>query len=216
MTDNKFLRQLIVDELDFDPAVNSTHIGVAVENGIVTLSGHVGSYIERYAAEAAVRRVKGVKAIVEGLTVTYGPNDKTRDEDIAARALNVLSWHASIPKDAIQVKVQNGWVTLSGTVGWQYQKELAESSIRMLSGVVSLSNEIKLKSRVEAQDIKKKITDALKRSAEVEANAIEVVVDKDHVTLRGEVRDWNERSAVKQAAWATPGVNKVEDRLVIA
>ena len=211
------LRQDIIDELEFEPSVNAAHIGIAVDDGIVTLSGHVGSYAEKIAAESAVRRVKGVRAIAQEIEVRYPYDKKTADDEIASRALNILRWSAVVPKDVVQVKVQDGWVTLTGQVDWQFQRGAAESEIRKLSGVAGVFNNITLKVRVQPGDVKRKIEDALKRSAEIEAQAISVSVLGDgKVALDGQVHDWQERDAVERAAWSAPGVTLVEDRLSIA
>ena len=211
------LRQDIIDELDFEPSVSAAHIGVAVDNGVVTLSGHVSSYAEKLAAEQAAKRVKGVRAIAQEIEVRY-PNDlKTADDEIAKRAVNILRWSAVVPKDAVQVKVQDGWVTLSGRVDWQFQRTAAEAEIRRLSGVAGVINSIAIKVHVQSADVKRKIEDALKRSAEVEAQGICVSVLGDgKVALDGKVHDWQERDAVSLAAWSAPGVVSVEDRLTIA
>jgi osmotically-inducible protein OsmY len=216
MTDTS-LRQDIIDELDFEPSVNAAHIGVAVDNGVVTLSGHVYSYAEKYAAEQAVKRVKGVRAIAQEIEVRY-PNDiKTADDQIAERAVNILHWSAVVPLDAVQVKVQDGWVTLTGQVDWQFQRTAAETEIRKLSGVAGVINSITLKSHVQPKDVKRKIEDALKRSAEVEAAGIRVsMLGNGKVALDGRVHDWQERDAVSRAAWSAPGVMSVDDRLTIA
>jgi osmotically-inducible protein OsmY len=211
------LRQDIIEELDFEPSVNAAHIGVAVDSGVVTLSGHACSYAEKLAAEQAAKRVKGVRAIAQEIEVRY-PNDlKTADDEIAKRAVNILAWSAVVPKDAVQVKVQDGWVTLSGKLDWQFQRTAAETEIRRLSGVAGVINSITIKSHVQSADVKRKIEDALKRSAEVEAQSIRVSLLGDgKVALDGEVHDWQERDAVSLAAWSAPGVVSVEDRLTIA
>lgn len=211
------LRQDIIDELDFEPSVNAAHIGVAVDSGVVTLSGHVCSYAEKLAAEQAAKRVKGVRAIAQEIEVRY-PNDlKTADDEIAKRAVNILRWSAVVPKDAVQVKVQDGWVTLSGQLDWQFQRTAAETEIRRLSGVAGVINSIAIKVHVQSADVKRKIEDALKRSAEVEAQGIRVSLLGDgKVALDGKVHDWQERDAVSRAAWSAPGVVSVDDRLTIA
>jgi osmotically-inducible protein OsmY len=211
------IRQNIIDELDFEPSVKAAHIGVSVDSGVVTLSGHVCSYAEKLAAERAAKRVKGVRAIAQEIEVRY-PNDlKTADDEIAKRAVNILAWSAVVPKDAVQVKVQDGWVTLSGKLDWQFQRTAAETEIRRLSGVAGVINSITIKSHVQSADVKRKIEDALKRSAEVEAQSIRVSLLGDgKVALDGEVHDWQERDAVSLAAWSAPGVVSVEDRLTIA
>jgi osmotically-inducible protein OsmY len=216
MTDMQ-LRQDIIDELDFEPRVNAAHIGVAVDNGVVTLTGHVAHYAEKLSAEQAARRVKGVRAIAQEIEVRYPSDKKTADDEIAARALNILRWSAVVPTEQVQVKVQNGWVTLTGEVEWHFQRSSAESELRKLSGVAGVINDVAIKSRVQTQDIKRKIEDALKRNAEIEAQRIQVsVLDGGRVSLKGNVHDWQERYSVKNAAWSAPGVTSVEDNLAIA
>ncbi len=214
MTD-KQIRQDIIDELDFDPSVNAAHIGVTVDNGVVTLTGHVGSFAEKLAAERTVQRVKGVRAIAEEIEVRYPNDKKTADDEIASRALKILSWNAVVPQ-GIQVKVQDGWITLSGQVDWHFERNAAESELRRLSGVAGVINNITLKSRVQAQDVKRKIEDALKRNAETEAGRISVsVLDGGKVALNGQVHDWQERNTVGWAAWSAPGVRSVENHITI-
>ena len=214
MTDT-LLRQLVLDELDFEPSVDAAHIGVAVDNGIVTLSGHVGSYAEKIAAERAAQRVKGVRGIAQELEVRYPHDKKTADDQIAERAIQIISWDAQIPSDAVMVSVQRGWVTLTGSVAWNYQKMAAEFAIRKLTGVVGVSNSIEVKPYVQTTDVKKHIADALKRHAKFESDAIRINVDGGKVTLEGKVRAWYERNLVERAAWSVPGVRAVEDHLTI-
>lgn len=211
------LRQTVLDELEFEPSVDAAHIGVAVKDGVVTLSGHVGSYAEKLAAEQATRRVKGVQAIAQEIEVRYPEDQKTADDEIAARALNILRWSAVVPAGSVLVKVQDGWVTLSGQVSWQYQRNAAESQIRRLSGVKGVVNSVTIKSRVQPIDVKRKIEDALKRNAEIQAQSIRVSVeDGGRVELEGNVHDWREREVAENAAWSVPGVVRVDDRLHIA
>lgn len=212
---DKALRQAVIDELEWDPSFNARHIGVAVEDGVVTLSGHVGSYIERLAAEKAVKRVKGVRAIAEEIEVRFPSDKKTSDDQIAKRALDVIAWDSTIPKDRIQIKVQNGFVTLTGEVDWFYQRDDAEAAVRKLTGVKGLSNEIKVKPQVRGTDIKQRIETALKRNAEVEADAIKVTVQEGRVILDGKVKAWYERELAERTAWSAPGVISVEDRISI-
>lgn len=211
------LRQDIIDELEFEPRVNAAHIGVAVENGVVTLSGHVGSYAEKLAAEKAAKRVKGVHAIAEEIEVRFPSDKKTADDEIASRAVNILRWSAVVPPDSVMIKVQDGWVRLSGEVNWQFQRSAAEAEIRRLSGVTGVINGITIKPRVQPVDIKRKIEAALKRHAEIEAQGIRVTVeDGGRVGLEGYVHDWREREAATDAAWSAPGVVRVDDRLRIS
>jgi osmotically-inducible protein OsmY len=214
--DDKALRQMAIDELEFEPSVDAAHIGVAVEQRVVTLTGHVGSYAEKIAAELAVRRVKGISGIAEEIEVRYPGSNPIADDEIAKRCLNVLAWDVFLPKDAAQVKVEGGWVELTGKVNWQFQREAAENSVRKLGGVIGVSNRIEVKAEVQDADIKTRIENALKRSALVEANEIRVVVIDDEVTLEGKVHAWNERSAAEKAAWSAPGVNFVVNNLRIA
>lgn len=212
---DKQIRQDVIDELDFDPSVNAAHIGVVVDNGVVTLTGHVGSYVEKLAAERIAQRVKGVRAIAQEIEVRYPSDKKTADDEIATRALNILNWNAVVPR-GIQVKVQDGWITLSGQVDWHFERDAAEKDLRRLSGVAGVVNNITLKARVQAQDVKRKIEEALKRSAETEAARINVsVLDGGKVALNGQVHDWHERNAVGWAAWSAPGVKSVENLLTI-
>ena len=213
MTD-KDLRRDVLDELDFDPSLDAAEIGVAVSDGVVTLTGHVGSYAEKVEAETAVRRVKGVRAIAQEIEVRYAEAKKIDDDQIAARALAIIDWSVHLPKQAIQVKVAKGWITLTGTVPWQYQAMGAEAAVRKLSGVVGVSNLIEVRPEVRPTLVKDKILEAFKRSAMFEADGIKVRVEGDRVTLEGAVTAWTEREAAERAAWSAPGVRAVEDRIV--
>jgi osmotically-inducible protein OsmY len=217
MTDSQ-LRQDIIDELEFDPSVSGEHIGVAVDKSVVTLSGHVNSYAEKLAAIAAVRRIKGVHAIAENIEVRYPYQNKTADDEIAKRAVDIISWDVHIPAGAVDVLVQdNGWVTLTGTVDWYYQRRAAEDDVRKLSGVRGVTNKIAIKPGVDTSNVKSKIESALKRHAEVEAKAIRVTIQNgSKVVLEGKVDNWDERRAVENAAWSAAGVSDVDDRLTIA
>lgn len=207
------LRQDIVDELEFEPSLDAADIGVAVDSGIVTLTGHVRTYAEKTIAEDVVRRVKGVKGIAEEIEVRPAGSHLTADDEIAKRIINLFTWHTSIPRDGIQVKVQKGWVTLTGKAEWQYQKNAAADAVRGLTGVVGISNMIEVKPRVTVTDIQKRIEDAFKRDAELEAHAIRVNVVNGKVTLEGKVHAWSERQAAERAAWSAPGVKSVDDRI---
>ncbi|WP_102960434.1 BON domain-containing protein [Mangrovicella endophytica] len=215
MTDSQ-LKQDVIDELDFEPSINADHIGVAVENGVVTLTGHVSTYAEKLDAEDTVRRVKGVKGIAQEIEVRPFGANKTADDEIAKRALNTIQWNTVIPDGAVQVKVQKGWVTLSGEVDWQYQKTAATNAVKSLAGVLGVSNVISVKPHVFVGDVKKRIEDALKRNAETEAKAIKVDVAGGKVTLEGEVKTWTERYAAERAAWSAPGVQTVTDHIRVA
>jgi osmotically-inducible protein OsmY len=212
----KYLRQLVLDELDFEPSVDAANIGVAVEKGIVTLSGHVHSYAEKIAAERTVQRVKGVRGIAEEIQVRYPEEKRTADDQMAQRALSIMSWDAQLPSGAVKVKVEKGWVTLTGAVEWFYQKNAAAAAVRKLSGVVGVSNQIEVRPRVQTADVKQKILAALERNADFEANAIRIAVEGDTVKLEGKVKAWYERDLVERAAWSVPGVRSVEDHLTLA
>lgn len=210
------LRQDVVDELEFEPSVNAAHVGVAAEKGVITLSGHVGSYFEKQAAVAAARRVRGVKAVADDIEVRYPSERKTADDQIARRAVDILSWDHVIPADAVNVTVRDGFVTLNGTVDWHYQKKSAEDDVRKLSGVRGIFNNIELRPVVQSLDVKKKIEEALKRHAEFEAKGIHVTVSgADKVVLEGKVDNWEEKIAVANAAWSAKGVRNVENKLTI-
>jgi len=208
------LRQNIIDELEFTPGVDAAHIGVVVADGVVTLSGHVPSYAQKSRIEDAVRRVKGVHGIAEEIEVRVFGADEASDEDIAGRALQMLHWNSFVPRNAVQVQVQRGWITLTGQVEWQFQRQEACDAVRRLHGVTGVTNRISVAPRVSADDIKKRIDGALRRAAAVEAAHISVDVrEGGKVTIHGKVHDWVERSAVERAAWSAPGVCEVEDQL---
>lgn len=210
------LRQDIIDELDFEPSIDAADIGVAVEDGVATLTGHVPTYAQKITVEDVVRRVKGVKGIAQQIEVRPFGTNRTADDEIAKRALSTINWNTAIPDDAVQVKVQEGWVTLMGKVEWQYQKTAAADAVRDLAGVVGVTNRIEIASRASAFDVKKRIEDALKRNAEIEAQAIRVnVLDGGKITLDGKVHAWSERRAAERAAWSAPGVKVVDDRITV-
>lgn len=210
------LHQDVLDELDFEPSVNAAHIGVSVDKGIVTLTGDVGSFAEKFNAERAVQRVKGVRGFVEHIKVVFPTEKITGDAEIAERVLTSLKWTALVPADKITVKVENGWVALSGELEWQFQKAAAEAAVRRLTGIKGISNLIKLPPQVSGIDVKARIENALRRNAEVEATRIQVGVSGSKVTLNGSVETWHERTMAENAAWAVPGVTLVDDQLRIA
>lgn len=210
------LRYDVMEELDYEPSLDAANIAVMARDGVVTLTGHVASYAEKLAAERATWRVHGVKAIAQKLQVELPGDRKLSDDDIARRALNILAWDVLAPSDRIHVRVSDGWVTLTGEVPWNYQREAAEADMRKLSGVTGVSNDILVTPRVQPGDVRKSIVDALKRHAEVEANRIKVDVrDNGTVAIEGQVDDWEERQAVERAAWSAPGVRAVENHVRI-
>ncbi|MGI1661580.1 BON domain-containing protein [Palleronia sp. KMU-117] len=210
------LKQDILDALDFDPSLEAAHIGVTVENGIVTLTGHVATFAERARAERVVARVKGVRGIAEEIEVRPHDSDLTADDEIAARAVNLLRWNTAVPEDRIQVRVSDGIVTLKGSVEWHYQREAAERALRSMTGLTGLINQLAVSPRASVGDVRERIEKALRRDAEIEAQGITVSISDGTVTLEGKVHSYAERRAVENAAWAAPGVKRVEDRLQVA
>jgi osmotically-inducible protein OsmY len=217
MPDDMTLQAMVMDELVWTPNVDAAHIGVAAQNGIITLSGIVGSLSEKVAAEQAARRVKGVQGIAQEIAVRPPGAHRHADEEIADRALKILNWDLEVPDERISVKVENGVVTLSGDVTHQFQREAVERDIRKLGGVTDIVNLIKIRPSAEqATDpltLHHKIENALRRSAEIEASHVSVEVTGSKVTLRGRVKTWWERSIAESAAWSAPGVTQVDDQL---
>ncbi|MFI5016175.1 MAG: BON domain-containing protein [Hyphomicrobiales bacterium] len=213
---DKRLRQDVLDELEFEPSLDAKNIGVAVDSGVATLTGHVASYAEKIAAENATRRVRGVRAIAQEIHVQSDGESRFSDDALAKRAADILSWNIQVPSDAIMITVQHGWATLTGAVDWQFQKQAAEDDIRRLSGVQGVHNEIKINPQLQVADIQGRIEDALKRHAAVEAKGIRVTAVDGKVTLEGTVHSWDERFAAESAAWSAAGVHAVEDRLAIS
>lgn len=210
------LQHDVMAELEWDPSIHHTDIGVSVTGGVVTLSGFVHSYAEKIEAERAVHRVAGTKAIAEELKVRYPSDAKTSDTEIAKRIVDVLAWDALVPTDHVSVKVERGWVTLTGTVEWFYQKEAARRAAGRITGVVGITNLVALRHVPVASDIKERIMAAIKRSANADAASLTVLTDGGKVTLGGRVKAWNERQIAERAAWAAPGVTSIEDNIIVA
>lgn len=209
------LKRDVEAELAWDPAVRSTTIGVAVKDGVVTLTGHIETYAEKYAAEKALRRVTGVKAIALELDVRLSPEHRRSDTDIATAAEQALHWNTSVPADKIRITSEKGWITLQGEVEWDFQRRSVERAIRSLMGVVGISNDITIKPRVTPNDLQQRIGEALKRQVEREVSHMDIRVDGSTVTLRGTVNSWHERDAAAGTAWSAPGVRAVVNDLTI-
>lgn len=217
MSDDSHLKKHVEEELRWEPSVNEAAIGVSVKDAVVTLTGHVRSFSEKDAAERAVLRIRGVRAVVSELGVSLlGPHERT-DEDIARAASDALQWNATLPKDAVRIKVSKGIVTLSGTLEWQYQREMANRAVSGLIGVKGVVNQIQVKSsrKPTSAEVKSGIEAALKRSAEVEARRIQVEIHESTAVLTGTVDSWSERRAAERAAWAAPGVSNVKNNIYV-
>jgi osmotically-inducible protein OsmY len=212
---DKQIQQAVIDELDWEPSVDASDIGVTASNGVVTLSGYVPTFWQKRKAEWAAQRVKGVKALVEEIEVKLRGEDRWADDTIAERALQSLASDAAVPKDRITLKVEDGWVTLSGEVDWHFQKTAAEHDVHNITGVRGLSNQISIKPQVQRFEVRAKIAKALARTAALDAAAISIQTDDGNVTLRGKVHSLSERRLVEDAAWSAPGVTEVNDRLTV-
>jgi len=210
------LKQDIIAELTWEPSVNASQIGVEVDHGTVTLAGHVDSFAEKWQAERAAQRVSGVKGLAVEIDVKLPGLSKRTDGDIARSAQNNLEWTSWLPKDSIKVKAENGWITLSGEVEWDYQRQSAKDAVRSLLGVVGVSDDILVKPKTSMSAVKSEIEAALKRRANSDAQHISVDVRGGDVTLSGSVHSWSERELAANSAWSTPGVRKVVDNITIA
>jgi len=207
------LRHDVERELEWEPSVDERRIGISVIDGIVTLSGNVGSFAEKWNAERAVERVAGVRGIANELEVRSAT--ERSDTDIAKAAADRLSWDVMVPGGKVTVEVTNGWVTLKGEVPWDYQRRAAERAVRNLAGVKGITNLVTIQPRLEPKDVKKRIEETFARDATLEAQHITVEVTGGEVTLRGAVRSWADRHDAEKAAWAAPGVRSVRNLLTV-
>jgi osmotically-inducible protein OsmY len=210
------LQMDVIAELKWEPSVNAANVGVEVKDGIVTLAGHVDTYAEKWDAERAALRVSGVKAIAVEMDVKLAGANKRTDTDIARSALSVLLWTTPVPPDSVQVKVENGWLTLSGEVEWEYQRQSAANSVRYLMGVTGISDQIVIKPKLSPAAIRTDIEAALKRRAQTDSRRISVAVNGHEVTLGGSVHSWSEKDLATHSAWGTPGVRNVVDKMTVA
>jgi Predicted periplasmic or secreted lipoprotein len=209
------LQKDVMDELRWDPSVSEKEIAVAVKDGVVTLGGHVQSFAQKRAAEHAVSRVAGVRAVAEDIQVKLPTSLLRSDTEIAHAAINALKWDTEVPDELLKTKVENGWITLEGAVEFFYQKTAAERCVRFLNGVKGVTNLVSVKPGVGTTKVSENIEAALKRRAEMDAARITVDTRDGKVTLRGSVHSWLELKEAENAAWATPGVWSVEDRLAV-
>jgi len=209
------LRDDIQAELAWDPAFKAADVGVIVKDGVVTLTGHLASFAEKYAVERAVQRVHGVKAVAVEIAVKIPFDNERTDADIAMAAERALEWNVLVPDGKIRPMVEKGWLTLNGEVEWEYQRRAAESAVRSLMGVRGVSNLVNVTPKVSPADVEKKIHEALTRQADREARHLAITVNGSQVTLRGKVHSWAERNAVQGAAWAAPGVSLVVNDLAV-
>ena len=216
MKTDEQLKQDVAAELAWDPAINTTQIGVAVRAGIVTLNGTLDSYAQKHAVERAVRRVAGARGMALDLEVRLSPGHARTDSDIAQAAAHALRWHSLVPDDKVKVEVEEGWLRLSGEVDWAYQRASAEQSVRPLVGVRGVTNEISIKARANAGEISRGIASALERHARREAQRIAVDVEGGVVTLSGTVESLADRQAAVGTAYAARGVSRVVDHLEVA
>jgi osmotically-inducible protein OsmY len=209
------VREGVRNALDWSPKINATGITVSVDHGAVSLKGEVGSYLEKYDAERVAKQVYGVTGVANDLQVDYN-GTATHDSDLLRRVLETLEWNLEVPSGSVKPTVSDGWVTLTGKVMWNFQREAAESSVRNLSGVKGLTNEITLETQPTPKDVEKLIRDALSRNAQLDARRITVKTSGKTAVLDGSVSSWAERDEAETAAWSAPGVNMVENNLQVS
>lgn len=208
------IQQDVVNELKWDPSITSSQISVTANDGVVTLRGHVPHYFEKSSAEEAAQRVGGVRAVADEIEVKMMGSYERSDEEIAEAALNALTWNYTVP-EGVKVVVRQGWITLTGEAEWDFERSAAKNSVSQMMGVRGVTNEMSIKSKARPADIKQRIEEALKRSAEAEGRKINVEVNGDRVTLSGKVESMSEIDEARLAAWKAPGVMTVENNLIL-
>ncbi|WP_118953485.1 BON domain-containing protein [Taibaiella helva] len=216
MKSDKKIQEDVMAELQWEPMLNAAEIGVAVNSGVVTLSGNVSSYMKKRQAELAAKRVKDVRAVAIDINVDLWPEDNSNDTEIGTAIVDVFRWNALVPDDKIQTKVENCWVTLEGEVEWQYQKTAAYDAVNPLRGIKGISNLIHVKPAADKVLVKDAIKKALERNADVESDKIAISTAGHKVTLSGKAGSWHEKGLIERAAWSSPGVAEVIDDIEIA
>jgi osmotically-inducible protein OsmY len=216
MSQDSQLQQAVLDELKWEPSVDAGHIGVAAHRGVVTLSGHVENYSQKLTAANVAGRVKGVKAVAEEIEVKLPHDIKRGDEEIATAAIERLAWDSSVPRDAVKVRAEKGWMTLTGEVDWHFQKEAAGQDVHRLFGVVGVSNQVTIKPHINVSDVSDDITRALHRSWFYEPKTITVSAIGGKIKLEGTVSTWLAREVAGTTAWSAPGATAVENDIAVA
>jgi osmotically-inducible protein OsmY len=215
MSHDNRLQQAVLEELNWEPSVTAAHIGVVANAGVITLTGHVESFAQKHAAETAVRRVKGVKAVAEEIEVRLPYETKRSDEEIAGAAVGRFEWDVSIPRDTIKVTVDHGWITLTGEVNWHYQKDAASMDVRSLLGVTGVTNQVTIKPTVNTSNISDNIMHALDRSWFFDPTTVSVSAQGGKIRLTGTVKSWHDRQLAAATAWAAPGATAVENDIAV-
>jgi osmotically-inducible protein OsmY len=210
------IKRDVEDELRWDPDIDATDVGVAVHNGVVALTGFVRSYAQKTEAERDAKRVAGVVGVANDIEVRLPTLDARPDPDIVRDAVSALKLELPYSSEKIKVIAKDGWLTLEGAVEWNYARERAESAVKRIRGVKHVTNSITVKPTVAPHEIRRKIEDAFRRSAELDASRITVEANGSEVILRGTVKSWAERQEAERAAWAAPGVTRVDNRVAIS